>query len=144
MPGPTRSGTIEAGTGMIVALHVATGAAAGAVAGSRGRAAAIGLLSHLACDVVPHEDIPSRLFETASGVACVLFLLRRRGLDAVTIGAVAASAPDLEHVLPLPRPRGRQLFPSHRWSRPHPVRGVPAWVQLVAAGALLARVGARA
>lgn len=128
---------------MIVALHVATGALAGTAAGSPGRAAALGPFLHLACDVVPHEDVPSRLFETASGVACVLLLMRRRGLDAATIGAIAASAPDLEHILPLPRPRGRLLFPSHRWARPVRFRGIPAWAQLALAAAILARVVAR-
>lgn len=123
---------------MIVALHVATGALAGAATGSRLRAAALGPPLHLLCDVIPHEDIPSRLFETTSGVACVLLLARRRGLDPVTIGAVAASAPDLEHILPLPRPRGRPLFPSHRWARPVPIRGIPARVQFVLAAAGIA------
>jgi len=114
-------------------MHVATGALGGAATGSRPRAAALGPLLHIACDVVPHEDIPSRAFETASGVAAVLLLAWRRGVDAATVGAVAASAPDLEHILPLPRPRGRQLFPSHRWARPVTVRGLPAWLQLAVA-----------
>lgn len=125
---------------MIVLLHVATGGLAGAVTGSRRRAAAIGPLLHLACDAVPHEDISSRVFETASGVAAVLLLARRRGIDAATVGAVAASAPDLEHILPLPRPRGRQLFPSHRWARAVPGRGIPTWAQLAAAAAIIARL----
>lgn len=125
---------------MIVLLHVATGGLAGAAAGSRGRAAAIGPLLHLACDAVPHEDIPSRAFETASGVAAVLLLAARRGVDAATVGAVAASAPDLEHILPLPRPRGRKLFPSHRWAPAVRVRGIPAWAQLAAAVAIIARL----
>jgi hypothetical protein len=128
---------------VIVALHVASGAVVAEAAGSRLRAAALGPLLHLACDAVPHEDIPSRPFETASGVACVLLLLRRRGLDAATVGAIAASAPDLEHLLPLPRPRGRPLFPSHRWARPVRVRGIPAWAQLALAALLLRRVAAR-
>jgi hypothetical protein len=125
---------------VIVLLHVATGGLAGAAAGSRGRAAAIGPLLHLACDAVPHEDIPSRAFETASGVAAVLLLAARRGVDAATVGAVAASAPDLEHILPLPRPRGRKLFPSHRWAPAVRVRGIPAWAQLAAAVAIIARL----
>jgi len=114
-------------------MHVATGALAGAAAGSRGRAALAGPLLHAVCDVIPHEDIPSRRFETASGVAAVLLLARRRGVDAATVGAVASAAPDLEHILPFPRPRGRQLFPSHRWARPVSFRGVPAWFQLAVA-----------
>jgi hypothetical protein len=99
---------------------------------------------HAALDVVPHEDIPSRRFEAAGGVAAVLLLLAtRRGVDAAVVGAVTSSAPDLEHVLPLPRPGGRPLFPSHR--RPHRSGGaavVPAAAQLVlAAGILGALVG---
>lgn len=119
-------------------MHVATGGLAGAATGSRARAAALGPLLHLACDLVPHEDIPSRAFETASGVAGMLLLVRRRGVDAATVGALAATAPDLEHVLPLPRPRGKALFPSHRWTTSVRVRGIPAWLQLAVAVALLA------
>jgi hypothetical protein len=125
---------------MIVLMHVATGGLAGAATGSRRRAAALGPLLHFLCDVVPHEDISSRAFETASGVTAVLLLARRRGIDAAAVGAVAAAAPDLEHVLPLPRPRGRGLFPSHRWASPVHVRGVPAWLQLAAAVAIMARL----
>lgn len=128
---------------MIVLMHVATGALAGAATGSRSRAAAIGPLLHLACDVVPHEDIPSRTFETASGVAAVLLLAWRRGVDAATVGAVAASAPDLEHILPLPRPRGRPLFPSHRWARPVAHRRLPAWLQLALAVPTIAALARR-
>jgi hypothetical protein len=103
---------------MIVLMHVTTGALAGAAVGSRGRAALPGPLVHFVCDVIPHEDIPSRRFETASGVAAVLLLARR---------------PDLEDILPLPRPRGLPLFPSHRWARPVSFPGVPAWLQLAVA-----------
>lgn len=123
---------------MIVALHVATGAAAGALTDSRLAALLLGPLLHLAGDVMPHEDIPSTRFELASGVGGVLLLAVRRGpFDPATIGAVAASAEDLEHVLPLPRPGGRALFPSHRNDDWHNRGGVPTWLQLVAAGAII-------
>ncbi len=125
---------------MIVLLHVAVGGLAGATTGSRRRAVVVGPLLHVACDVVPHEDIPSRMFETASGVAALLLLARRRGLDSATVGAAASAAPDLEHILPLPRPGGRALFPTHRWASPLRVRGVPACLQLAAALAILARL----
>lgn len=125
---------------MIVLMHVATGGLAGAAGRSRLRAAALGPLLHLACDLVPHEDIPSRTFETTSGVAALLLLARLRGLDAATVGAAASAAPDLEHILPLPRPHGRALFPTHRWPSPLRLRGIPAWLQLAAATAILARL----
>jgi hypothetical protein len=100
-----------------------------------------GPVLHFACDVVPHEDIPSRPFEVGSGVAAVLLLARRRGvLDAAVVGALAASAPDLEHILPLPRPGGRALFPSHRFAGETRGRRLPAWIQLVAALAILRRL----
>jgi len=128
---------------VIVLIHVATGGLAGAASGSRARAALLGPLLHAVCDVIPHEDIPSKRFETASGVAAVLLLARRRGIDAATVGAVASAAPDLEHILPFPRPRGRQLFPTHRWARPVPFRGVPAWLQLAVAVPAVAALARR-
>jgi len=123
---------------MIVSLHVATGAAVGALAPSRRAAVLLGAAAHLAGDRMPHQDIPNRSFELWSGACALVALAARRGpLDRVAIGAVAASAPDLEHVLPLPRPGGRKLFPSHRFPGLHRSGGVPAWAQLLAAGVLL-------
>jgi hypothetical protein len=121
---------------MIVSLHVATGAAAGALVRSRGRALLVGPLLHLAGDRVPHQDIGSRRFEIASGAASVLLLAARRGLfDAATVGAVAASAPDLEHVFPSLRPGGRKLFHGrHGW---HRSGGLSTAAQLLLAGAIL-------
>ncbi len=123
---------------MIESLHVASGAAAGAALRSRTAAVVAGPVLHILGDLIPHQDIASRGFEVGSGVLGVLFVAARRGpTDAATIGALAASAPDIEHVVKLPRPGGRKLFPSHRlpgWHRPG---GVPAWAQLLAAGALL-------
>ena len=48
---------------MIVSLHVATGAAAGAASGSRLAAVLLGPILHLAGDRLPHQDIGSRRFE---------------------------------------------------------------------------------
>jgi hypothetical protein len=87
---------------------------------------------------MPHEDIPDRRFEIGSGVAAVLLLAAVRGpLDPAVTGALAASSPDLEHVLRLPRPRGRKLFPSHRLRGWHRSGGVSAPAQLVLAGFLI-------
>lgn len=122
---------------MIVSLHVATGGAAGALTRSRAAALVLGPVLHALGDAIPHRDIPSRDFETASGAACALALLVRHGpTSPVTIGALAASAPDLEHVLP--RLGERPLFPSHRIPGWHREGGVPAWAQLAVAGAILA------
>ena len=124
---------------MIVSLHVATGAAAGAATGSRLGALLLGPVLHLAGDRVPHEDIHSRRFEVASGAACLALVAATRGpLDPATLGAAASSAPDLEHLVPLLRPRGRKLFHGRRgW---HRSGRFPAQLQLVLAGALVGTV----
>jgi hypothetical protein len=96
------------------------------------------LLLHLAGDLMPHEDIFDRRFEIGSGVALVLLLVAARGpLDPAVTGALAASAPDLEHVVRFPRPGGRKLFPSHRIHGWHRSGGVRADVQLLVAGLLV-------
>ena len=124
---------------MIVSMHVATGAAIGAATGSRRRALVLGLAAHALADAVPHQDIESRRFETISGLALLSFLAAARGpFDPVVIGAAAASAPDLEHVLPFPQPGGRKLFPSHRVEGWHRAGGITAGAQLVAAGVIVA------
>lgn len=126
---------------MIVALHVATGAVGGLLAGSPAAAAVVGPVLHVFGDRLPHEDIDSHPFEIGSGVAAVLALAAVRGpFDPATVGAVASAAPDLEHVIRLPRPGGRKLFPSHRipgWHRPG---GFSAPLQLLIAGLLLGLV----
>jgi hypothetical protein len=121
---------------VIVSLHVATGAAAGAASGSRLTAILIGPLLHLAGDRLPHRDIGSRRFEIGSGLACLALLAGRRGpLDPATLGAAASSAPDLEHVVPFLRPRGSKLFHGrHGW---HRTGRFPADLQLLLAGAIV-------
>jgi hypothetical protein len=126
---------------VIVAWHVASGAAAGAAASSRGRAIAYGALLHVLSDAVPHWDIASRRFEFRSGVLMLAALAALRGpLDPAVLGAAASSAPDAEHVVRFPRPGGRKLFPSHRWHGWHKAGGVPAWAQLLASGFLFGLV----
>jgi hypothetical protein len=121
---------------VIVSLHVASGAVVGAVAGTRARALLLGPPTHLLGDRVPHQDIASRRFEIASGIACVGLLAARRGpFDPATLGGLAAAAPDLEHVFPVMRPGGRKLFHGGRgWHRSGPL---PASLQLVLAGAIV-------
>ncbi len=126
---------------MISSLHVATGAVAGALAGSRTRAAGVAPFLHLALDLVPHEDIPSHRFElVTAGGALVALALTRGALDPATVGAALSAAPDLEHLRRFPRPGGRKLFPSHWFPARHRGARVPAWSQLAAAAFLLAFV----
>jgi hypothetical protein len=122
---------------VIVSLHVATGAAVGALVGSRRRAVLAGPVLHFLGDLMPHDDIESRAFEIASGVAALVLLAWRRGpLDPAVVGAAACSAPDLEHLLPL----RREFFPSHRWAPFHQSGGVSARLQIFTAGAVLGRL----
>ena len=126
---------------MIVSMHVASGAVGGALAGSRGAALVLGPVLHLLGDRTPHEDVASRRFEIACGILGVTALAAARGpSDPATIGAAAAAAPDLEHVLRLPRPGGRKLFPSHRFPHWHRAGGVGAPTQLLLAGAAFGAV----
>jgi hypothetical protein len=117
-------------------LHVATGATVGAAVRSRTVAALLGIPLHLAGDRVPHQDIHDRRFEICSGLALVSLLASRRGItDTATIGAVAACAPDLEHIVRLPRPGGSKLFHGRRgW---HRSGGLSTHTQLLLAGVLV-------
>lgn len=129
---------------MIVAVHIASGALIGSALASRRTVLPAALASHALGDVLPHQDFESRRFEIACGVLGVLALAVRDGpFAATTVGAVAAAVPDLEHVLPLPRPGGRKLYPTHRYGALHRGGGVPATVQLACAVAVYAAVIAR-
>ena len=121
---------------MIVSLHVASGAALGALSGTRTRALLLGPPAHLLGDRVPHQDIASLNFEIGSGLVCLALLAARRGpFDRATLGGFAAAAPDLEHVFRTLRPGGRKLFHDRLgW---HRAGNFPAAAQLVIAGAIV-------
>ncbi len=126
---------------VIVSLHVATGAAAGALVRSRALALVLGPPLHLAGDQVPHEDIPQLGFEVGSGLLSLALLAMRRGpLDPAVLGGAAAAFPDVEHVVPWLRFRGGKLF--HRGGGRHG-EGLTTDVQLLLAGAILGLLLAR-
>lgn len=122
--------------GMIVSLHVAVGAATGATTRSRVLAVMLGPILHLAADRIPHRDISNRRFDIASGILCLALLVASRGpTGPVTLGALSATAPDLEHLFPVLRPGGAKLFHGRRgW---HRSGGLPVGVQLLLAGAII-------
>lgn len=111
----------------------------GACVRSRKAAALLGIPLHLAGDRVPHRDIPDRRFEIASGLLVIALVAARRGLtDKATIGAVTTCLPDVEHLLPLPRPGGSKLFHGRRgWHRSGPLS---ARAQLLIAATLLGEI----
>jgi len=104
---------------VISSLHVASGAAVGAVTRARLLALLLGPPLHLAGDRVPHQDIDDMRFELASGIGSAILLALRYGpTHPVTIGGLSAAAPDLEHLFPALRPAGSKLFHGRRgWHR---------------------------
>jgi len=125
---------------VIVSLHVATGAAVGALSRSRPAALLLGPLVHLAGDRVPHDDIHDLRFEIGSGLATLALLAARRGVsDPAVLGGAAAAAPDLEHIVPWLRPRGSRLFHRAR----HPAKGISPGGQLLLAGAIVGFLAGR-
>ena len=124
---------------MIVALHVATGAATGALTRSRIAAVAIGPVLHVASDRVPHRHFRHASVDYLTGLLAFGALVRRRGgSDAATLGALAAVMPDAEHLVPALRPRGVRVFHRRRRRRRRKPSGLPAGVQLFLAVAMLA------
>jgi len=111
----------------------------GAAVRSRTLAALLGIPLHLAGDRVPHRDLHNRRFEIGSGLAIVGLVAARRGLaDTATVGALAACAPDLEHLVRLPRPGGSKLFHGRRgW---HRSGGLSTRAQLLLAGVLIGKL----
>ena len=98
----------------------------------------LGPVSHFLGDLTPHEDIPSDVFEGVSGLlAGALGRPPARALLAGDDRRVFATLPDFEHLLRPARPGRRQLFPTHRYARLHQRGGLPAWLQLGAAVAIL-------
>lgn len=131
---------------MIVAMHVATGALAGALMGDRAAAAAAGLALHAAGDAIPHEDFESLQLETGLGLALLALMALRRGFtDPAVVGGAFSAAPDLEHVIPHPGHDLPKLFPSHRLDGWHRRGGISAPLQLIASlvivGALVRKGG---
>ena len=125
---------------LIVAFHAASGAAAGSISKSRLVALASGPVLHMAADRVPHRHPRHNVWEYVTGTLALGLLVRQRGLyDAATIGAIAAVAPDLEHLVPRRR-RRRTLFhnrPGRDRLRPD---GLSVAVQLALSAALLVPV----
>jgi hypothetical protein len=129
---------------MIVALHAASGAAAGAVTRSRLAALVLGPVLHVAADRVPHRHPSDELWEYIGGVVAVGLVAGRRGLfDAATLGAVAAVLPDAEHLAPALRLRGVKVF-HPRPGGPRSSAGVSVGIQALVAALILAPLLRRA
>lgn len=127
---------------MIQLAHLATGALAGRHAAGTLDALVAGLATHAAMDVIPHGEVHDDQFEFVSGAAGVLAIAARHGWRSpVTMGALGAVLPDLEHLPKLFGVHVPPLFPTHRWAVLHgwetkPL-AIPAWLQAVVGGSVV-------
>ncbi len=105
---------------MMVWVHAAVGALVGAHAKTPSGAVAGGIVSHLACDLVPHKDY-SLAVEAPLALAMFLYLAKRYGIySPQTLGALGAVLPDAENALAVLGivPAAATLFPTHNDTRP--------------------------
>jgi hypothetical protein len=111
---------------LTVITHMAVGAAVGSFIDNPPGAAAMGLLSHVPLDVIPHYEFDKMWVEAAIVSAFfVAMLAMGMGRTGVFWGALGAAAPDIENLLWKTGilPGERKVFPGHsrRWFRflPH-------------------------
>jgi hypothetical protein len=134
---------------VILAVHVSGGALVGLRAGSAAGAFGRGVLSHGALDLMPHEDPFGERTEIVMTAATLALVAALTHLDGRAIaGAIGGALPDLEHLMPAVKRRGRGFFPTHAFGSLHaPLRTrfkPGAVAQLAIAAALLARLTALA
>ncbi|UCC69317.1 MAG: hypothetical protein JSV79_05230 [Armatimonadota bacterium] len=101
---------------MIAAVHALTGAALGGLCQSRGQAAALGAISHLAADALPHRDLKVSEEAVLLGAALGMIGVTQGWGSREFAGAVGAVLPDVENVVAraLDIPQSRLLLPTHR------------------------------
>lgn len=132
---------------MIQLAHVATGALAGRRCDGPLAAFVAGMTTHAVMDVAPHGEVHDEAFEMVSGAAGVVAIALRHGWRSpITLGAIGAIVPDMEHIPPhvgIPLPA---LFPTHRigaihgWE--HKPLAIPAWLQAILGGAIIGALAA--
>lgn len=132
---------------MIELAHIATGVLAGARCSGPADALLAGVALHALGDVTPHGEVNDRTFEIGSAFVGIGLLAARYGLRSPIVwGAIGAVLPDAEHLLPERGPEHRDLFPTHRFEWLHRSDGplaIPAWIQVVAGGAVIGGLLAR-
>jgi hypothetical protein len=99
---------------VILAVHIPAGALLGQQSGSMATAFGWGVLSHAAIDLVPHHDPFGEITEICMTAGMLSLVAALTGMEprAVT-GSIGGALPDLEHLFPWVRRRGRGLFPTH-------------------------------
>ncbi len=101
---------------MTAITHLAVGAAAGSFTDNAAGAAALGLLSHVPLDILPHYEFDRMWVEVAVVVAVFAAMLAAgMARTGVFWGAVGAVVPDIENLLWRAGvlPDERKVFPGH-------------------------------
>lgn len=119
---------------MIVAVHALTGAALSRLCRTRRQAFALGFVSHMICDALPHRDleIPEEACLLGGALAVVAGL---RGLSSKEFaGAVGAAVPDIENLVGrlLDLPDEKLLLSTHRGRHGRKTAGFGTQVVLAA------------
>nr|CAI78456.1 hypothetical protein [uncultured Latescibacterota bacterium] len=101
---------------MTVITHLAVGAAVGSFTDNAAGAAALGLVSHVPLDILPHYEF-ERMWVEVAAVAAVFVAMFAAGMAGTGVfwGAVGAVVPDLENLfwrIGL-LPGERKIFPGH-------------------------------
>lgn len=126
---------------MIGAVHACIGAAVGRAVGSRGKAFAAGVATHLIGDLLPHKDFPIQIEAPLLAVTLGVIAVRCGVNSPEVAGAVGGFVPDVENaagivgILPWDKVR----FPTHRErGRYHGRRTKTVWPQMIGAALCLA------
>jgi hypothetical protein len=100
---------------MIAAVHALVGAALSRFCHTPGQALAVGFLSHLPLDLVPHRDLEVGEEALLLASALALVAAARGPASRELVGGVAAAAPDVENVIGrlLEIPDEKLLLPTH-------------------------------
>ena len=100
---------------MCSVVHVAAGALIGSFFDSRLPAFAVGFVSHIPLDAVPHIDFEDFRVDAVMTMSLLGGILVFSGFSPVFVGALGAVAPDFENLLWKLRiiPEQSKVFPTH-------------------------------
>jgi len=84
---------------VIVAVHALTGAALSRLCRTRRQAFALGFVSHMACDALPHRDLEIPQEACLLGGALTLVACLRGPSSKEFAGAAGAAVPDIENLV---------------------------------------------
>ncbi len=101
---------------MIGAVHAFIGAGLGTICNTKSGAFLSGIVSHLAADMLPHNDYPPKV-ELPMVTGALALIGAWKGFDSKEFwGALGAIAPDIEHGLLVAGliKQEQEIYPTHR------------------------------